>query len=224
MTAEEDVFARFEAVVERIPNWIGITTKRSFFESGLDFVRPVPPVAGGPEYFEWIDVLASVLDAGDEYTFIELGAGYGRWVVNAAAAIRAIGRSRYRLVAVEAEPTHFRWLAEHCADNGVERQSNLGSLQLVEAAVTADGNPVEFAVGNPAVRLHIGTYGPEVEAGLRAVLSEHGWRCLRDYSAFSLAATPWGEMQFQDGTQTWSNPRLDSPLDAADYDGPRHVD
>ncbi|MGZ4416283.1 MAG: FkbM family methyltransferase [Gaiellaceae bacterium] len=284
-TQADDVFARFIAGVDPIPNWLGVTTRRDFFTVDLNFVRPTPPAPDDSEYFEWLDLLASIVDAGDEYTFIELGAGYGRWVVNAAVAVRAFGRSRHRLVAVEAEPTHYRWLVQHCADNSVEPQSRFGSVRLVEAAVTADGEPVEFGTGNPAGwygqaiadgtwspeqtervsgvrlsellnelgavdlihsdvqgaelavvreaadaldattrRLHVGTHGPEVEAGLRTVLSEHGWRCLRDYAAFSLVKTPWGDMQFQDGIQSWSNPRLDSPSYAADYDGPSHVD
>jgi FkbM family methyltransferase len=284
VTAHHDVFTRYAAGADRIPNWIGVTTRRQFFTADLNFVSSTPPAPVDSEYFEWIDLLESVVDAGDEYTFIELGAGYGRWVVNAAAAVRAFGRSCYRLVAVEAEPTHVQWLAQHCADNGVESRSRFGTLRIVDAAVTADGGSVEFAVGNPAGwygqavadgtwspertervrgvrlsmllndltavdlihadiqgaelaavaeaadvldsttrRLHIGTHGPDVEAGLREVLSGHGWRCLRDYAAFSRAETPWGEMRFQDGIQTWSNPRLDGRRDTALYDGPHHV-
>ena len=33
------------------------------------------------EYFEWIDVLESVLAADQQFVMIELGAGYGRWLV-----------------------------------------------------------------------------------------------------------------------------------------------
>ena len=50
---------------------------------------------------------------------VELGAGYGRWIVNAAAAVRAYRDLPSSLTAVEAEPTHFRWLELHCSDNGV---------------------------------------------------------------------------------------------------------
>jgi hypothetical protein len=57
-------------------------------------------------------------------------------------------------------------------------------------------------------RLHIGTHGKEIEDGLREVLSAHGWRCLFDYSLFSKGETPWGTVDFENGVQSWVNPRL----------------
>ena len=57
-------------------------------------------------------------------------------------------------------------------------------------------------------RLHIGTHGVEIEAGLRQLLSDHGWRCLADYSLQKTAETPWGVISFGNGVQSWVNPRL----------------
>ena len=77
-----------------------------------------PPV--DEEYFEWIDILESVSLARDSYTMMELGAGYGRWAVRAASALRQRGIRQCHLVAVEAEPVHFGWLQQHFADNGLD--------------------------------------------------------------------------------------------------------
>ena len=38
------------------------------------------------EYFEWVDVLESVLLTTERFTMIELGAGWGRWLARGAAA------------------------------------------------------------------------------------------------------------------------------------------
>jgi FkbM family methyltransferase len=57
-------------------------------------------------------------------------------------------------------------------------------------------------------RLHIGTHAPEIEAGLRRVLSRHGWRCLADYGCAGSRETPFGVIAFSDGVQSWLNPRL----------------
>jgi FkbM family methyltransferase len=57
-------------------------------------------------------------------------------------------------------------------------------------------------------RLHIGTHGREVEAGLRQLLSAHGWQCCADYSEFSTSETPWGPITFENGAQSWINPRF----------------
>jgi FkbM family methyltransferase len=98
------------------------------------------------EYFEWVDVLEAVVGAAETFTMIELGAGWGRWLMNAAAAARAYDRQHVHLVGVEAEPTHFRWMQQHFRDNAVDAES----LTLIEAAVAAEGGRVGFHVGDPS--------------------------------------------------------------------------
>jgi len=58
-------------------------------------------------------------------------------------------------------------------------------------------------------RLHIATHEAQIEVDLRELLSAHGWQCLVDYPLFSERETPFGKMSFQDGVQTWVNPRLE---------------
>ena len=76
------------------------------------------------EYFEWIDILESVSSAKTQYVMFELGAGYGRWAVRAARALRQHGAMPCHLVAVEAEPQHFEWLREHFGNNGLDPQAH----------------------------------------------------------------------------------------------------
>jgi hypothetical protein len=57
-------------------------------------------------------------------------------------------------------------------------------------------------------RLHIGTHSKEIEAGLRQLLSAHGWRCHADYPLSSTSETPWGPVSFENGVQSWVNPGL----------------
>ena len=57
-------------------------------------------------------------------------------------------------------------------------------------------------------RLHIGTHSIEIEAGLRHLLSDHGWRCMADYPLLETSETPWGIISFDNGVQSWVNPRL----------------
>ena len=165
MTKHHPVFAEFQRQADPVANWIGVTTRRTFFTEELEFV-PVanPPI--DPEYFEWIDLLESVVGATERFTMLELGAGYGRWIVNGAAAVRAYSRVPTALVAVEAEPTHFRWLEQHCRDNDVV-------AQLIEAAVAPYAGEVDFAVGNPAgwygQAIADDTWSPERTERVRAV-------------------------------------------------------
>lgn len=58
-------------------------------------------------------------------------------------------------------------------------------------------------------RLHIGTHSTEIESSLRELLSGHGWKCVADYSVFSTNQTPWGNVSFENGVQSWVNPRFE---------------
>src|SRR6202049_3941977 len=97
------------------------------------------------EVFEWIAVLEAVLEARTSFTMLELGAGYGRWLVAAVCAMR---RKRpnmpFKLVAVEPEQAHFRFLHHHFSDNGINPDDHM----LIAAAVTAPGEPVHFSAGH----------------------------------------------------------------------------
>jgi FkbM family methyltransferase len=247
------------------------------------------------EYFEWIDLCEAVAEAEDSFTMIELGAGFGRWSVRAALAMRQIhSQMPYRLIAVEAEPVTFGWMRQHFLDNGVDPDAH----SLINAAVSDEWGRVQFYIGGPpggpveykagawygqaltkaheipakskddseycgfkvvrhksgwksirimsislrsvlrnldkvdlididiegeelatvhsaiheldskAKRLHIGTHEKEIEVELRQLLSAHGWECRADYPLFTTSETPWGKISFQDGAQSWVNPRI----------------
>jgi FkbM family methyltransferase len=257
-------------------------------------VRSVAYPEPAEEYFEWIDLLESVVAASGSYTMIELGAGYGRWAVRAAFAAQQYDpKLRCHVIAVEAEPTVYGWMRQHFLHNGLKPRRHT----LVHAAVTDEPGRVEFNIGGPrggpydlppnawygqflakgrtafgeprtagkycgfkvqlyengwrsiripgitlasilkkldrvdlidldiegqelasltsvaadldtkVKRLHIGTHGKEIEAGLRELLSAHGWQCRADYSLFSTSETPWGPISFENGVQSWVNPR-----------------
>ena len=103
------------------------------------------------EYFEWIDILESVKNyaayhAGRRpYVFAELGAGFGRWTVNAVRALQQAcpGQCEYFLCAVEADKQHFKWLKQNLRDNGIDPDQQL----LVNAPLTGDGRRVSFMTG-----------------------------------------------------------------------------
>src|SRR5690349_6150133 len=79
--------------------------------------EPASPLVS-EEYFELIDVIAAVRSARQQFTMVEVGAGYGRWLVRAAVALRRINPMPCLLVGIEAEPTHFQWIKDHMLDNG----------------------------------------------------------------------------------------------------------
>ncbi len=131
------------------PNFLGVMTRESFLlepqPSERRFVATQYP-AVNEMYFEWIDVLEAVTAARGQFTMIELGAGWGRWLVNAAAALRYYSGLPCRLIGVEAEPTHFRWMRMHFRDNGLDPDRH----QLIQAAVAGKDGKVWFLTGCPS--------------------------------------------------------------------------
>jgi FkbM family methyltransferase len=247
----------------------GVAVSRDYNAEPCGYVETNFPCFGGQfeefeEYFEWIDLLEAVVAAEKEFTMMELGAGWGRWMVNAAAAITQYSGLPYRLIAVEAEPNHFRWMKQHARNNGLDMER----VHLVEAAVdeqdgTAGFHMTDSSFGGPAdwygqclggsspvravslntlleplqsvdlidldiqgaelkvlrasidqlqkvKRLHIATHNREVEVGLRELFTRLGWTNLRDYPSLTLNKTDYGYIKFQDGIQSWQNPRLAS--------------
>lgn len=150
---DPDLFGPFPAwkgVVEPgwIPNFLGVRTRARYFtaDDGSDhrraFAATHPPL--DEEYFEWVDLLHAVRSAEGTFCMVELGAGWGRWMVNGAFAAKSLGLD-FRVVGVEAEPTHFKWLKQHLKDNGIPASKR----SLYQAAVATEAGTVPFHVGEP---------------------------------------------------------------------------
>lgn len=57
-------------------------------------------------------------------------------------------------------------------------------------------------------KVHIGTHSREAEASIRECFTKSGWHNIWDFVGGQTNATPYGPVNFQDGVQTWQNPRL----------------
>jgi FkbM family methyltransferase len=91
------------------------------------------PVPGDyhAEAIEYVGLLKSVLNARGQFVVLELGAGWGPWLVAGAKAARRRGIEAVRLYGVEADPQHFEFMRQHLLDNGID----LRDAHLVQAAV-----------------------------------------------------------------------------------------
>src|SRR4051794_17567633 len=150
--SDNAIFSRFPCWEgEVLPGWsvnfLGVKTRDDFFLEHPSLREPTSVQTAYPpldeEYMEWIDLLEAVVEANERFTMVELGAGWGRWLANGAAAARQLG-TEVRLVAVEAEPTHFEWLRLHLETNGVDAET----ATLHRAAVAAEDGTVGFRVGD----------------------------------------------------------------------------
>lgn len=96
---------------------VGARFRRKFTPNMAECVDAFRPPSG-TDYFEWRAVFESVESAGERYVMVDLGAGYGWWGINAAAALRRSSPDKPgQIVFVEAEPAHYEFLQEALADN-----------------------------------------------------------------------------------------------------------
>jgi FkbM family methyltransferase len=149
------IWAKFLPWSGKVPDGFGATPagsliRRSFVAKFED--RGLPPYFHKPtfpelreELFEWTDLYESIDSARDSFCMIEAGAGYGRWLVAAACAIRHHKPMPIKLIGVEAEATHFQMMHQHFRDNGLDPADHW----LIEAACNGDGRDVFFTVGSP---------------------------------------------------------------------------
>ena len=127
-------------------DFLGIRTRREFSAGAAIAAMPVHTTGPHEDYFEWIDLVESIMAAKDQYTMMELGAGYGRWAVRAAALSRKLRQLPFQLVAIEAEPRHYRWLQQHMSDNHIPHDART----LIQGVVSDHRDDVLFYVGSPS--------------------------------------------------------------------------
>ena len=130
---------RHHPVFERFPRWSG-TADGHFLHDFLGVrtdpefriqFRPDPrgPLSPdyprpGPVYFETVFVLEAVRAAAaraqDPFTVVELGAGYGPWLVFAHAAMQRTRPAATRLFGVEMHEEHVERMRRHFVNNGLD--------------------------------------------------------------------------------------------------------
>jgi FkbM family methyltransferase len=143
-------------------DFLGVRTDPAFREEFA--AQPAGPVETdypkpSSTYFELVFVLESVLSAGSAFTMVELGAGYGPWLVAASRARARIGSASCRLVGVEMDEQHVAWMHEHFRNNDLDPAGHL----LLQAAVSDDDGEAWYA-REPDVRLR---YGVRMVPGAR---------------------------------------------------------
>lgn len=109
---------------------------------------------------EWIGTLKSVLEARGSLTVFELGAGWGPWLVAAAAAARRKGISKVRLVGVEGSKEHVDYMRRHFLDNGIDPVDH----HLFTGVVGTYDGTAKF----PKLRSPSDDYGAQAEFGAEA--------------------------------------------------------
>ncbi len=146
------IFTKFEPWEGVVPAYFDVTPYGSFIRrSFYDFSeheserrhKKVLPVKS-EEYFEWIDLLEAIDSAKEKFTMVELGAGYGRWLVQAGVILRDQKKIPFNLIGVEAESNHFKMMQQHFIDNGLNPNEHV----LIQGAINDTEGSVYFTEGH----------------------------------------------------------------------------
>jgi hypothetical protein len=106
-----------------IANFLGGLTDVRFVP-GIDslsgFVEgyPIPGNFHG-DTLEWVGTLRAALDASGTFTMLELGAGWAPWCVIGYLAAKQRGLSEIRVIGVEGDAGHIKFIKETFAANGI---------------------------------------------------------------------------------------------------------
>jgi FkbM family methyltransferase len=109
-----------------ILDFLGVRTRVSHMKAfealdGSVFGTPVPVDDWfHAETIEYVGLLKSVMTAKDRYVVLELGAGWGPWLISGGAAARRRGIKDIRLHGIEGDPEHFDSMVTHFRDNGFD--------------------------------------------------------------------------------------------------------
>jgi FkbM family methyltransferase len=103
-------------------DFVGSRTRLHYIKNGehlSGLVEEVPYLSSVyAEAIEWIGTIRAVDTAGEEFVTMELGAGWGPWIVASSVAARNRGIKNIRMIACEGDKGHVRYLQQHLQDNG----------------------------------------------------------------------------------------------------------
>ena len=110
----------------------------------IETTRPTIATSGEC-WFEQVNWVEAAREAQGSFVMMTLGACYGAQAVGRYLALRALNPMPATLVAVDPVPENIAWTRKHFADNGIDPDEHW----IVEAALSADNEPVLFPVGAP---------------------------------------------------------------------------
>ena len=132
----------WKAILAQFPAWsgtaepdsyrdfLGVRTRMSYMPepywplAGTVEGTPGTDRAGLHDIVEWTGMLQAVLDARDHFTCVELGAGWGPFVVGSAKAAQRRGIRQIKLAAVEGAQSHLDFMHQHFIDNGLRPEQH----------------------------------------------------------------------------------------------------
>ncbi|MCH2185568.1 FkbM family methyltransferase [Myxococcota bacterium] len=154
-------FERFHDNVDGVSHYdfLGVRTNPKFWK-GMQAIPPGRHLRGypqvGEQYFEWVFLAETVWACRDQDSFsmVELGAGYGPWMLRAHHAFRQLSKGEIFFIGVEGDFNHYEWMIEHFSNNDLDPKKH----RLLNACVSDSEGVVSFTISDT----------PDSDYGLKA--------------------------------------------------------
>jgi FkbM family methyltransferase len=172
-------------------DFLGTKTRASFIsalpqEGGVVENYPIP-MNFHATAAEWAGALRAALAATAEFVVLELGAGWGPWLVALAHAAGRLGVAKVHLVGVEASRAHCAYMATHFGDNGLDASQHT----LLHGVVGVADGFAEFPVlTDPAGVWGAAAVYPDSTRPFLVRMARRGYRALRARARFLLKGAP----------------------------------
>ena len=166
-------FERFHDEVDGIfhYDYLGVRTDPKFWRNTNvtprgRHLRDYPMV--GEQYFEWVFVAETAWECRhrNSFTMIELGAGYGTWLLRAHHSFRQLSDRPVYLIGVEGDVHHYQWMREHFLNNRIDPDQH----HLINACVSDSEGMMAFMDSD----------NPDAEYGLKGLREDDQHKFLED--------------------------------------------
>ena len=128
-------------------DFLGTKTRCSFLPSSYAHLSGIvdgPPTKANSHFHaveEWLGTLRAVAEATENrFVAVELGAGWGPWLVSGARAAQKLGIENVFMAGVEGSMEHFNYLRQHLLDNGFQPDEHV----LIHGVIGANDGIARF--------------------------------------------------------------------------------
>jgi FkbM family methyltransferase len=111
---------------------------------------PLPDDGYRSEAEEYVALSVAIMNSGDQFNIVEIGAGWSPWVASGASIARRMGK-RVKGISVEADPSRCRWAIQHLSDNDLRPHLIDGDVDEVKNRLNDSWPDADTLVINAAI-------------------------------------------------------------------------
>jgi FkbM family methyltransferase len=146
-----------DAGQEFLVDWSGVKTRIPMLPwapqelSGtLSTKLPIPDDGYRSEVEEYVALSVSIMNSGDHFNIVEIGAGWSPWVASGVSIAKRMGKS-VKGVSIEVDATRCGWAIQHMIDNDIVPHLISGDVNDIKEKLAQQWPAADVLVVNAAI-------------------------------------------------------------------------